>query len=173
MPVIHQDPEDDDIDDIAVQGNQKIAQVLIPNRFKALGMGFEGPAEVQNEIVGHGDDEGQAGGQKIIDVEQVDGPAINSQVYQDAAAADQGKADELIAGVAGSDQAGLDIGDLEFFIRPLAGFMIPQKRSAGFLTGRSVLGKLPGRSFWAAMISRSSWSSVTGPALGNLILFFR
>lgn len=106
---IHQDPQDNDIDTVAEQGDHGIFQVLIPDGPEPLVMGLKCPAQIQDKITGHGPDKGKGGRQKIMNMQQVNGPGINGQIHKNPAAAHQGKAEELVARMAGGDNTVDDI----------------------------------------------------------------
>ena len=54
VPEVHQEPQGGHVDPVTDHGDHGISQILIPDGFDSLIVGFEGPAQIQDEIVGHG-----------------------------------------------------------------------------------------------------------------------
>lgn len=106
---VDQNPQDPDIDTVTEQGDQGVFQVLIPDGPKPLIMGLKCPPQIQDKITGHGPDKGKGGRQKIMNIKQINGTGINSQIYKNPAAAHQSKAEELVARMAGGQNTVDDI----------------------------------------------------------------
>ena len=69
-------------------------------------MGLKGPAQIEDEITGHGPDKGKGGRQQIMDMEEVKGTGIDRQVDKHTAPADQDEADKLVSRMAAGNQTG-------------------------------------------------------------------